>query len=68
VPYPPHKCQESTISAYPSLTKGTFLLCQPGGHFCFGLTGVKIANWDNLYPEVIVILDPRLSHLHCHTS
>ncbi len=29
-PYPPHECQESTISAYLSPTKGTFLLCQKG--------------------------------------
>ena len=29
-PYPLHECQESTISAYSSLTKGTFLLCQIG--------------------------------------
>jgi hypothetical protein len=26
VPYPPHECQESTISTYSSLAKGTFLL------------------------------------------
>jgi hypothetical protein len=28
--YPPHECQESTIFAYSSLAKGTFLLCQKG--------------------------------------
>ena len=30
VPYPPHECLESTISADASLSKGTFLLCQIG--------------------------------------
>ena len=30
VPYPPHECLQSTFSAFPSLTKGTFLLCQKG--------------------------------------
>jgi len=29
-PYPPHECPQSTISAYPPLSKGTFLLCQKG--------------------------------------
>jgi len=29
-PYPPHECQESTISAYSSLPKGTSLLCRIG--------------------------------------
>lgn len=29
-PYPPHECQESTISDYPSLAKGTSLLCRKG--------------------------------------
>ena len=26
-PYPPHECQESTISDHSPLAKGTFLLC-----------------------------------------
>ena len=29
-PYPPHECQESTISAYSSPAKGTSLLCRKG--------------------------------------
>lgn len=29
-PYPPHECQEFTISAYSSLAKGTSLLCTIG--------------------------------------
>lgn len=29
-PYPPHECQESTISAYSPLAKGTSLLCRIG--------------------------------------
>jgi hypothetical protein len=30
LPYPPHEYQESTISAYSSLAKGTSLLCRSG--------------------------------------
>ena len=30
LPYPPHECLESTISFYPPLAKGTFLLCRIG--------------------------------------
>ena len=30
LPYPPHECQESTRSAYSSLSKGTSLLCRIG--------------------------------------
>ena len=30
VPYPPHECQESTISGYFSLAKGTSLFCRIG--------------------------------------
>jgi hypothetical protein len=29
-PYPPHECHESTRSIYPSLPKGTSLLCRFG--------------------------------------
>jgi hypothetical protein len=29
-PYPPHECLESTPSTYPSLAKGTSLLCRIG--------------------------------------
>lgn len=30
LPYPPHECHQSTRSIYPSLTKGTSLLCTIG--------------------------------------
>jgi len=30
LPYPPHECQEFTISDYSSLAKGTSLLCGKG--------------------------------------
>ena len=30
LPYPPHECQEFTISDYSSLAKGTSLLCRKG--------------------------------------
>ncbi len=29
-PYPPHKCQDSTIPAFPPFAKGTSLLCRIG--------------------------------------
>ena len=30
LPYPPHKCLESTIPGYLPFAKGTFLLCRSG--------------------------------------
>jgi hypothetical protein len=30
LPYPPHECYKSTRSIYPSLAKGTSLLCRIG--------------------------------------
>lgn len=30
LPYPPHECHKSTRSIYPSLAKGTSLLCRIG--------------------------------------
>ena len=30
LPYPPHECYKSTRSIYPSLAKGTSLLCRLG--------------------------------------
>ena len=38
LPFPLHECLKSIMSFLTPLAKGTFLLCQSGGHFYFGLT------------------------------